>query len=118
MAPNANHEAPMATFLLYRAGGMRGAIEFGRSPALAWARCQDSFVQLVFLSLSKSVKYRLNSLPGPQRIPPALLSPAIFGHLGDPKIGSKMGPILGSLLEEFWVPKWAPKLSKNLSQTY
>ena len=37
MAPNAYHEAPMATFLLSRAGGMRGAIEFGRSPALAWA---------------------------------------------------------------------------------
>jgi hypothetical protein len=42
MAPNAYHEAPLATFLLSRAGGMRGAIEFGRSPALAWAPCQDS----------------------------------------------------------------------------
>ena len=35
MAPNAYHEAPLATFLLSRAGGMRGAIEFGRSLALA-----------------------------------------------------------------------------------
>ena len=81
---------------------------FGRSAALAWAPCRDSFVQLVCLSLSKSVKYRLNSLPGPQRIPPALLGLATSGHLEGPKIGSKMGPILGSLLDEFWVPKWAP----------
>ena len=52
MAPNAYHEAPMATFLLSRAGGMRGAIEFGRSPALAWAPCQDSLVKVVGFSLS------------------------------------------------------------------
>ena len=64
---------------------MRGAIEFGRSPASAWAPCENSFVQLVCLSLSKSVKYRLNSLPGPQRIPPALLGSAPPGHLGGPK---------------------------------
>ena len=52
MAPNAYHEASLATFLLSRAGGMRGAIEFGRSPALAWAPCQDSFGKFVGHSLS------------------------------------------------------------------
>ena len=52
MAPNAYHEAPLTTFLLSRAGGMRGAIEFGRSPALAWAPCQNSFGKFVGHSLS------------------------------------------------------------------
>ena len=35
MAPNAYHEAPLATFLLSRAGGMRGAIEFFKTSAPA-----------------------------------------------------------------------------------
>ena len=52
MAPNAYHEASLATFLLSRAGGMRGAIEFGRSPALAWAPCQNSYGKFVGHSLS------------------------------------------------------------------
>ena len=56
MAPNAHHIAPMATFLLSRAGGMRGAIEFGRSLALAKVGRVEILVSnlsvLVCLSLS------------------------------------------------------------------
>ena len=56
MAPNAYHEAPLATFLLSRAGGMRGAIEFGRSLALAKVGRVETLLSnlsvLVCLSLS------------------------------------------------------------------
>ena len=78
---------------------------FGRSPALAWAPCENSFVQRVCLSLSKSVKYRLNSLPGPsafRRPWEVLLFSAI---LGVPKFIQKWVP--------FWVPFWTNFGSQN-----
>ena len=87
MAPNAYREAPMATFLLSRAGGMRGAIEFGRSLALA----KMGRVRILLSNSSVLVCLnRLNSLLGPQRIPPALLSSAVLGHLGGPKWAPKL----------------------------
>ena len=79
----------MAPFLLYRAGGMRGAIEFGRSPALAWAPCQDSFVLSVCFQTILSVFKRQNSLPGPQRISPALKTLSFPGYLEGPKFCPK-----------------------------
>ena len=75
--------APMATFLLFRASGMRGAIELGRSLALAKVGCVETLLSnsSVLVCLN-----RLNSLLGPQRIPPALQISVVLGHLGGPKL--------------------------------
>ena len=87
MTPNPHHMAPRATFLLSRAGGMRGAIEFGRSLALA----KVGRVRILLSNLSVLVcQISTESLLGPQRVPPALLSSASVGHLGGLKWGPKL----------------------------
>ena len=86
MAPNAYHEAPLATFLLSRAGGMRGAIEFGRSPALAWAPCQDSLGKFC-LSPNVSVCPRTSEFPS--MTPAHSAGPFYFSWSPEP-VGLKM----------------------------
>ena len=93
--------APMTHFLHYRAGGMRRAIEFGRSLALAKVGHVETLLSnsSVLVCLS-----RLNSLLGPQRIPPALQISAAPGHLGGPKCGLK----LVSKFIPFWMDFGSP----------
>ena len=95
MAPNAYHEAPMATFLLSRAGGMRGAIEYGGRALARPGRANPAGY------------FYIREAP---RIPPALakLPPSSL------RVASKMPPscllfgmlILQATLHAFLLPFW------------
>ena len=60
----------------------------------------------------------MNSLPGPQRIPPALLSPATPGHLEGRKWGPFLVPFLVPFLCQFWPqngPQNGPKIGPKIN---